>query len=354
VQRIAVHLYGASVLWYNGKTRIFIMDVKSGNSLLRYFREELNLPRQCSKYHLPLWQCPQFAFVVMGGLTVTAILVFYFMFSGAFDPYGVALISLALAGFLLVQGFIIVTAFERIAEASRMQAEFLNIASHQLRSPVTAARWALDYVTSDVSKGLSAEAQNCVHIARDAVGHIGQLVATILKLVRIESDARASMRAEAVPLRPLVEGMVASVRRYASAAHLLVKTQFPERTVFVRADSEQVRFVLERLLDNALQYTKKPTEVLIALTEDKGMARVEVRDRGEGIPDAEQAHVFERFFRASNAYLSSPDGTGLSLYVSRAIIEALGGKMGFSSTPGIGSTFWFTLPIVAMEPHSHE
>jgi signal transduction histidine kinase len=317
--------------------------------LTKRLLDELHIRKQCQRYHLPLWQCPQLLFVAMGLATIVIILVFYFTFSGELDPYSIALISLGMALFLIVQGFIIVHGFERIAEANRMQVEFLNIASHELRSPVTTARWALDFVTSEASKGLSAEAQNCVHIARDAIGEVGKLVTTILRLVRLESGG--GMRQEAVPLNALLTNIVDTLRHYASAANLKIVTNVPSEVLFARADTDQVRFVIERLLDNALRYSPQSTAVTVTLTKEDGFAKVTVSDEGEGIPAEDQPYIFNKFFRASNAYLISPQGTGLSLYACRAIVEAFGGRMGFSSVEGKGSTFWFTLPLAAQEPH---
>lgn len=307
---------------------------------------ELSLTAHCRAYHLPLWQCPQFLFVLLGGITVLLIFVFYLVFSPTIDPYSVAFIAIAIATFSLIQTFIILHAFERSAEANRMQVEFINIATHQLRSPVTAARWALDFLVSDASRGLSAEGQNCVHIARDAVGNIGQLVNSVLRTVRIESGT-SNLRPEPLYIPALVKEVADAARPFARAGHNDIKLLVPQEPFFVRVDHEHMRFVLEHLLDNALRYSKRAGAVEVRVKGDARHVRVEVRDEGEGIPLHEQPHVFEKFFRATNAHSLAPSGAGLSLYASRAIIRASGGDMGFNSTEGEGSIFWFTLPRIA-------
>ncbi|OHA49454.1 MAG: hypothetical protein A2682_00290 [Candidatus Terrybacteria bacterium RIFCSPHIGHO2_01_FULL_58_15] len=322
------------------------MQTPRAETLSERLLQELNLVRQCQHYPLPLWQCPQMLFVVMGGVTVGTILVFYFIFAGELDPYSVALTSLALAGFLLVQTFIIIYALERTAEANRIQVDFMNIVSHQLRTPVTAARWALELLTKEAPP--SGDGGQYVIVARNAIHQMQQLVASILGIARIESGLSA-MRAEPFSLRTLVSEAAESFKKYARTAHVAVRVRVPDEDVEVRADRSQVRFVLEHLLDNSLRYSRSPSEALVTLEVEGSQAKVSIEDRGEGIPRDDQAHVFERFFRASNAYALAPGGAGLSLYVSRAIIEASKGRIGFTSSSGRGSTFWFTLPMVSRD-----
>lgn len=306
---------------------------------------ELNLAQKCRQYHLPLWQCPQLLFVVLGGITVGTLLWFYFTLSGEFDPYTIALIATALASFLVIQMFIIVHAFERLAEASRMQVEFMNIASHQLRGPVTAAKWALKLVTDDgTKKKLSAQAEESIQIIDDAVERMGEIVSSILRIARVEAG-RTIVRAEEFPINDVVAEVVRSRRWHARAIHIDIVAQLPDEALIVRADREEVHFSLERLLDNALRYSRPPAKVVVSVERSAGMAQVRVQDSGEGIPLEEQKHVFKKFFRASNASTLAPGGNGLSLYIVRSIIEASGGRIGFQSSPHQGSTFWFTLPL---------
>lgn len=317
--------------------------------VLAYLRREANIVERCRVFGLPLWQCPTLIFVGMGAVTIAAILTFYFGFSGRLDPFDVVWISVGITIFLFIQSFIIVHAFERIAEANRMQAEFFNIVSHQLRSPVTAARWALDFLTSDASRGISAEGQKCVHVARDAIGQVGRLVTTILRIMRVEAGINTE-RTESFPLNALVDEVIVQAQRYARATNLTIVRRMPERMLFVRADREQIHYAFDQLMDNALRYSATAGTVTVTLAEDGERTRVTVEDEGEGVPEHEQEHLFEKFFRASNAAVTAPSGAGLALYAARAIVRSFGGDMGFRSRKGEGSAFWLTLPLIAAEP----
>jgi len=314
--------------------------------LTERLKEELNLMKRCRGYHLPLWQCPQILFLAMGLVTIIAITGFYFVaLNETYDPYAIALISTLLAGFFMLQMFIIMQAFERIAEANKIQVDFMNIAIHQLRSPVTAARWAMDRITTEETAGLSTETLQELYIVRDSVTKMAHLVSSILGIARIEAGTVAS-HTETFPLNNAIRDLVGATKWYARASNLKLEAKIPQRQLTVRADAEQIRFVLDHLLDNAMRYSRNAGTIEVKLTQEEHMARVTVRDRGVGIPDTEQVKVFEKFFRASNAHALEPGGAGLSLFVARTIVEAFGGRMGFDSKEGSGSAFWFTLPFV--------
>ena len=312
----------------------------------RGLRDHLNIIARCRSYHLPLWQCPQILFVVMGLVTIIAIVLFYFVaLAEDFDAHATALIATFLAGFFMIQIFVILQAFERIADANRVQVDFMNIAIHQLRSPVTAARWAMDRITTESTAGLSTETLQELYIVRDSVTKMAHLVSSILGIVRIEAGTVAE-RKETFSLNAMVTDLINATRWYARAANLELEAEVPKKDIHVRADSEQIHFVIDHLLDNSMRYSKGAGRITIILEEEGGKAKISVRDSGVGIPDKEQHDVFDKFFRGSNAAALEPGGAGLSLYVARTIVESSGGRMGFLSEENSGSTFWFTLPEV--------
>lgn len=305
---------------------------------------KLNLVAQCRTYHLPFWQCPQVLFIMMGIVTIVAIVSFYVVaIAEQYDPHLIALISTLLAGFFMTQIFIIMQAFERMADANRIQVDFMNIAIHQLRSPVTAARWAMDRITTEATSGLSTETLQELYIVRDSVVKIAHLVSSILGIVRIEAGTVAK-RMEIFSVNEMVIKMVETTRWYARAANLDLVADIPKETLFVNAEREQIYFVLDHLVDNALRYSRTAGSIHIQLETEGSMAKVTVLDTGEGIPGDDQKQIFEKFFRGTNANALQPGGAGLSLFVARTIIESYHGKMGFASDEGEGSRFWFTLP----------
>ena len=110
-------------------------------------------------------------------------------------------------------------------------------------------------------------------------------------------------------------------------------------------DPSQIKLVLETLLDNAIRYSKEKGKVNIKLIKENNDLYFEIKDNGVGIPIKDQKYIFQKFFRSGNALRHKTEGSGLGLFISRSIIKKLGGKIKFNSEEGMGSTFWFTIPI---------
>jgi signal transduction histidine kinase len=147
----------------------------------------------------------------------------------------------------------------------------------------------------------------------------------------------------AVPARALLDQAVAASRDAASAAglRLAVRGAVDDE---VTADPERVALVLSNLVVNAVRHTGAGGEVALEASRTGDQVRFEVRDTGEGIPREYLDRIFDRFFRVPGR---PSGGVGLGLYLVREVVQAHGGQVGVESVPGIGSTFWFTLPVAA-------
>ncbi len=136
-------------------------------------------------------------------------------------------------------------------------------------------------------------------------------------------------------------------QRYLTPARTIKLVTHVTDEVLVMADADRLRQVISNLLSNALKYSEadKPVEVCLELA--GSMAKVSVRDEGPGLSREQQQHIWERFYRVPEVEVKSGSGVGLGLglHISRMIIERLGGQVGVQSSPGKGSTFWFTLPL---------
>jgi signal transduction histidine kinase len=307
--------------------------------------EQLNIPKQCKKYGLSLWQCPSFLFLIMGIIIgLVSILSYAIGTRYIEEPRIVALIVLIVAAILLALATLITNSFEKLAEANRMKSEFISIVSHQLRAPLSNLAWTLELLMSGRFGKIEPEQVEYFKILKENSDRMRDLVRDLLIVSKIES-AKLSLKKEEFSLEELTKEIIKEFEPFAKASNCQVEF-FPEENLpKILGDRYQIRQVIENLLDNALRYTKGEGKVKIRIMKEKKFIHFEIEDNGVGIPKEDQKFIFQKFFRASNVLRYKTQGTGLGLYISKAIIERSGGKIGFKSQEGVGTTFWFKLPI---------
>ncbi len=309
------------------------------------FLDQLNIPGQCRRYGLSLWQCPQFLFLVMGIIIVLASIVSYLIGTRYIaDPEMAALVVLSVTTLLFIIAFIITRSFERLAEASRMKSEFINIISHQLRSPLTNIKWTFELLTSKELEVPSKKVEEYLNNVKENIARMVELIDDLLIVSKIEQGTFPILKKE-IFLEDLIKDLVSRFKIFAEASHIDLSFSPQKSLPEVYADPSLLKLVVENLIDNAIRYTKGGGKVELRLTEGEKDVIFEIKDTGVGIPEKEQKYIFRKFFRAENVMKERTRGSGLGLYVCKSIIAKSGGKIWFKSEEGKGTTFIFTHPI---------
>lgn len=311
----------------------------------KWILEELNIFAQCKQYRLPIWHCPQFLFVIMGVSIMATALVTYGLGTRYFivDPITVSLIVMALAVILFVVTFSIVRSMEGIAEASRLKSEFISIVSHQLRSPLSNLKWAIEILSSGEFGKLEAKQKEYLKILQENLERMNELILDLLTVSRIEEGRLALDKVYFSPA-DIVKEIVNELKVLAEASNVEVKFIASESLPQAFGDPQRIKVVVENLLDNAIRYIKDKGAVAIKLEDKPDHLLFEIKDTGVGIPKDDQMHIFQKFFRSQNALKYQTQGSGLGLHIAKSIVEKSGGKIWFKSREGEGTTFWFTMP----------
>ncbi len=307
---------------------------------------ELNIYASCKRYGLSVWQCPQFLFLAMGIVTMATAIVTYILGTRyVADPSTVSLIVLALTIVLMVITFSITRSLEGLAEANRLKSEFVSIVSHQLRAPLSNLKWALEFIISGRCGQMNGQHAEYTKIIKDNTDRMGELVSDLLMVSRIEQGRLPSHKSE-FSLEELAQKTVATFEATAQAAKVEVKLEIPGSPLpKAFADPSQIRLVIDNFVDNAIRYTKEGGKVEVKIKpRNKRYLLFSVKDDGVGIPQQDQKHIFQKFFRSSNVLKYQTHGSGLGLYIAKSIVEGSKGKIGFQSEENKGSTFWFTIP----------
>ena len=315
----------------------------------------MNIVEQARKYRIPLWQHPQFLFLVMGIIIILSTILSYILGRRYIeDPHIVALLIIVLTFILLIFAFIITRSFERLAEASRLKSEFVSIVSHQLRTPLSNMKWIADLLVS--GKGNANQGEYFLMLKENS-SRMQELVNDLLTVSRIEEGKLIAKREE-FSFEDLLKEVALNFKPMIQATNITVRLELPKKIPNVFADPLQIRQVLSNLLDNAINYTGKATGAVLkdgtkkrAITmrlKDKGRnLRFEIEDTGVGIPKEDQKYLFQKFFRSGNILRHETQGSGLGLYIAKAIVTKSGGEIGFHSIEHKGSTFWFTIPYAS-------
>lgn len=224
----------------------------------------------------------------------------------------------------------------------RQKEEFISIASHELKTPVTSIKTYAEIMYEQFTEQGDEHNAGLMHKLDTQVDRLAHLVSALLDTSRI-SEGQLQLNLEQFDLDNLIEERIEELRRL-TQKHTI---QFSKDNIPpVTADRERISQVLTNLISNAIKYSPGGGEILItSRSTAPGEIKVSVQDHGIGIPGEMQARVFERFFRIGNPQISTYPGMGLGLYISSGIINRHGGSINVESTPGRGTTFSFTLPI---------
>lgn len=233
----------------------------------------------------------------------------------------------------------------KIRELSEIRSKFIDIISHQLRTPLTAVNWNLEMLLNGEYGKMDETQHKFLEITHSASLEITHRIHNLLTAMDVE-EGRTRYVSEDIAMNSLCAAVVSEKMSKAELKTLSFTYTQPEKDIPpVFGDAEKIRLVVSELIENAIDYTKDHGKVAVVLQQKKGIVRFEVIDTGIGVPIAEQHLLFTRFFRASNASVMKPDGFGLGLYLTKNFIEQHQGKTGFESTEGKGSTFWFEVPL---------
>lgn len=251
-------------------------------------------------------------------------------------------------------GVVVLRDVTKEQEIDKMKSEFVSVASHQLRTPLSASKWFLEMLLDGDAGKLNDEQREYLDHTYKSNERMIALVNDLLNVSRIESGTIAIE-----PTSTDMDGMVKSVLFELTPLikQKNIKTVFkalPGGTPKIKIDSKLIRQVFQNLLSNAVKYTPESGTTGVRITKAGKYLQFEIFDSGVGIPKVQQSKVFKKFFRADNVITLQTEGTGLGLYVAKSVVDASGGKIWFTSNEGQGTSFFFTLPLAGSKRREGE
>lgn len=231
----------------------------------------------------------------------------------------------------------------RLETSFKEQQRFIADASHELRTPLAVLRGETEVALSKTRTIEEYEAS--LALIKDEAERLSHIVEDLFLLARQPVDAPASLVKEPLSLNEVVRDCARAAQVLAMHKGVRLKTNGDSPPIVINGDDELLKRMMLNLLDNAVKYTPEGGEISVALARQNGDAQIEVRDTGIGIPRAEHARIFDRFYRVDKARSRALGGAGLGLSIVRWIVEVHGGKVEVNSAPGRGSKFIVRLPL---------
>lgn len=226
----------------------------------------------------------------------------------------------------------------------KMKSEFISIAAHQLRTPLSAIKWVIKMILDGDAGDLTMEQQELLNKGYLSNERIIRLVNDLLNVSRIE-EGKFGFNFEKADFFEVLNTAVSNVESLITKSHQELKIEKPPKLPKIYLDKERMIMVLQNLLSNAIKYTPEYGKIKVVAEIDKQYLHVKINDQGVGIPAEDQPKLFSKFFRAANVVKLETEGTGLGLFMVKNIIEKHNGQVGLKSREGKGTEVSFSIPI---------
>ncbi|MDP3982039.1 MAG: PAS domain-containing sensor histidine kinase [bacterium] len=264
------------------------------------------------------------------------------------DPRVVEVTTISMQARGDAQGMLVVLHdITREKQIEQMKTEFVSLAAHQLRTPLSAIKWTINMMLNKDLGPITDDQENFLGKMYNSNERMISLINDLLDITRIE-EGRYLYRPEFEHVEGVLKETVRSYEEEASRKNISLKLKLPSRALpRALVDKEKMSLVFQNLVENALHYTPKGGQVNVSISLHKDGESIEilVKDTGMGIPKEQQGHIFEKFFRVDAATKVNTEGSGLGLYLVKNIVGAHKGKVWFESEIGKGTAFHVVLPI---------
>lgn len=238
-------------------------------------------------------------------------------------------------------------------EVEQLKTQFVSIASHQLRTPLSGLKWAFHMMLDGNYGPLTVEQKELLKKTLTTNDNLIRLVNDLLDVSRLE-EGRFEFRFGAVDIYELTQEIVKELDANIKAGELNVGLEKPDKNAVVEADRDKIKMVLQNIIDNAVKYTPRGGFVKVKIVPRDVSVIFSVQDTGIGIAKEDQKFIFNKFFRARNAIMLQTSGSGLGLYIAKELTKHHNGRIWFDSEENKGSTFYIQLPVKQVAKSIHK
>lgn len=313
-------------------------------SVGKFFTDVIPLEQNEKEHMIPIDERPVLK-TLLTGARVTMV-SYYFKADGAKFPVAVTCAPIMLDE-RIIGAIVVFRDITKEKEIDKSKTEFVSLASHQLRTPLSAIRWYSEMLDSEKLGALNPSQKDYLREIYKSNRRMIDLVNALLNVSRIDMGTFA-IDPEPTDVKEISESVLKELFVKIQESDLHITQFYDDDLPKVNVDPKLMRIIIQNLLSNAMKYTPKGGSVSLSLTKDDSNMLIKVSDTGVGIPENVQDKIFTKLFRADNARVVESEGTGLGLYIIKSIVERGGGRTWFVSGENKGTTFFVEIPLSGM------
>ncbi len=235
----------------------------------------------------------------------------------------------------------------REKEVDKAKTEFVSVASHQLRTPLATINWYVEELIKNASN-MSEKQVSYLKEVYSASKRMVELINSLLNASRLELGTFV-VEPNEVQIPDIVRQVIKDLTAKIEQKHVTIEQKYDKELPSIQADPKLLTIIIQNLLGNAIKYTKPSDTILITVSHNAKEFLITVTEHGYGIPKNQQDKIFTKLFRADNARMVEPEGTGLGLYIVKSIVTTTGGKIWFDSEENKGTSFFVSFPLSGMK-----
>jgi len=294
------------------------------------------------QYGVPFWKLPDFLILIMAFVNIIGMLFTYYLALNFVDDPRTAVIFVAIeSAIILVIGSIVAESSRKVITNYRLKEEFIDLVSHQIRSPITNVKWNLELLSQEK---LTIKQKKYIERLGGSVENIVSLVNDFVYLSRLD-QSKKELTLKKVDLIKTVKSVMKEMKLFSSSRGIKIKFADNSSLKYARTDQKKIEIVLNNVLENAVKYSYEESEIEVEVYDKRDRLIIRVEDRGCGISSESQPFIFDKFYRAMDAKKLAADGTGVGLYVSKILLKEMNGEIWFESKKEEGTTFFISLPV---------
>jgi signal transduction histidine kinase len=236
---------------------------------------------------------------------------------------------------------------QKLGELDAAKSDFISVAAHQLRTPLTGIKWSYTALLDKETGPLNADQKEIAEKGFSAINQSIDLINDLLNVAHLE-EGNLDFVFKKQSLIPIIKKAVNGIDLITEEKKITLTQKIPLETGFpeLNIDADKMALAVANLLDNAVKYTPVGGRIDFSVSQDQGLIKISVQDSGIGIPKSQKGRLFTKFFRADNATKVQTAGTGLGLFMVKNVVDRHGGKIIVESEEGKGTTFIITIPEI--------